>query len=94
MIKKYIKGSNYINIENVKVSCLSQLKSYLKIIGIPYLLENTNTAILANIVKTIIKKNYIFNNILIVSRPCIIKVLPKSDMVIIWLDICITISES
>ena len=46
-------------------------------------MENTNTHILADVVKTIIKNNYIFNNIAIVSRPCIIKISPKSDMVII-----------
>jgi len=46
-------------------------------------MENTNTPILADVVKTIIKNNYIFNNITIVSRPCIIKISPKSDMVII-----------
>jgi len=32
-------------------------------------------------------KNYIFDNILLVLKPRVIKVLSKSDMVIIWLDI-------
>jgi len=70
-------------VENVEVPQLSQSKSYLKIIDIPYIMENTNTPILADVVKTIIKNNYIFNNIAIVSRPCIIKFSPKSDMAII-----------
>ena len=86
-IEKCIKNSNYINTEKVKVSCLPQSKLYLKIINIPYLLENTNTLILANIVKSIIKSNYIFNNIMIASRLYIIKVSPKSNIAIIWLDI-------
>jgi len=59
----------------------------LKIIDIPYLLENTNIPIVADIVKTIIRNNYIFNNIAVASKPRIIKILPKLDMVIIWLDI-------
>jgi len=80
---KYIKSTNHIKAEDVKVPCLPQLKSYLKIIDIPYLGENTNFSIIADIVKDIIKKNYIFNNIAIVSRPCIIKVSSKSDMAII-----------
>ena len=73
--------------ENVEVPQLPQLKSYLKIIGILYMMENTNISISANVVKTIIKNNHIFNNITIASKPCIIKVSPKSDIVIIWLDI-------
>ena len=82
-IEKCIKNSNYINTEKDKISCLSQSKLYLKIINIPYLLETTNTLILANVVKSIIKSNYIFNNIVIASRLYIIKVSPKSDMAII-----------
>jgi len=86
-IKKYVKNLNNINAEKVKVPHLPQLKLYLKIIDIFYLLENTNTPILVDVVKSIIKSNYIFNNIVIVLRLCIIKVSPKSDMMIIWLDI-------
>jgi len=86
-IKKYINNVNHIEADEVKVSYLPQLKSYLKIIDISYLVENTNTPISADIVEEIIKSNYIFNNIMIVFRPHIIKVSPKSDMAIIWLDI-------
>ena len=52
-----------------------------------YFLENANALLLADVVETIIKENHIFNNIVVTSRPQIIKVLPKSDMAIIWLDI-------
>ena len=86
-IKKYIMNSNYIDIEKVEVPQLSQSKLYLKIIGISYILENTNTPILANVVESIIKSNHIFNNIIIALRFYIIKVFLKSDMAIIWLDI-------
>ena len=82
-IKKYIKNANYIEADEVKVSCLPQFKSYLKIIGVPYLVENTNTPIIADSVEVVIKSNQIFNNIIIVSKLCIIKVSPKSDMIII-----------
>ena len=82
-IEKYVKNFNHIDVENVKVPQLPQSKSYLKIIGIPHMMENTNTPILADAVKTIIKNNHIFNNIAIASRSCIIKFFPKSDMVII-----------
>jgi len=35
----------------------------------------------------ILKQNQIFNNITLASRPRVIKVSPKSDMSIIWIDI-------
>ena len=38
-------------------------------------------------VEEIIKRNYIFNNIILISRPHIIKISPKLDMAIIWIDI-------
>jgi len=41
MIEKYIKQANQIDSENLETSQLLQSKSYLKIIGIPYLLEKT-----------------------------------------------------
>jgi len=59
----------------------------LKIIGIPYLLESTNTPIIIDVVETIIRNNHIRNNIVVTSRPRIIKVSLKLDIVIIWLDI-------
>ena len=88
-IEKYVKNANHIEANEIEVLWLSQSKSYLKIIDIPYLGENTNTSITSNIVKYIyiIKKNHIFNNIILASKPCIIKVSPKLDMAIIWLNI-------
>ena len=74
---------NYIEAKGVEVSQLSQSKSYLKIICIPYLKEDTNTFIISDVVEKIIKKNHIFNNIILVSRSYIIKVSPKLDMAII-----------
>ena len=86
-IKKYIKNAKHISLEDVETPCLSQSKSYLKIIDIPYLIENTNTSLNSSVVKTILKNNYIFNNVAIVLKSCIIKVLFKLDIAIIWLDI-------
>jgi len=82
-----MKSKNHIEAEIVKTSHLPQSKSYLKIIDIPYLLENTNTSITVDVVKTIIMNNHIFNNITIALRPRVIKIFSKLDMAIIWLDI-------
>ena len=78
-----MKSTNYIKAEKVETLCLPYFKSYLKIIGIPYLLENTNTPIIVDVVKTIIKNNHIFNNITIISRPRVIKIFSKLDIVFI-----------
>jgi len=68
IIKRYIKNINSIEDKGVNVPQLPQSKSYLKIIGIPYLREDTNTSITSDIVEDIIKKNHIFNNIVLASR--------------------------
>ena len=86
-VEKYIKNIEYFNSEDINISHLPQSKSYLKIIGIPYLLEDTNILITLDFVKTTIKNNYIFNDIAIISKSCIIKVSSKLNIAIIWLDI-------
>jgi len=83
MIKKYVKNASNIDTDKVEVSRLPQSKSYLKIISILYLIENTNISILADVVESIIKSNHIFDNIIVVSKLYIIKISLKSDMSII-----------
>jgi len=46
-----------------------------------------NLTLTPNDVEGIIKQNQIFNNIVLASKPQVIKVSPKSDMSIIWIDI-------
>jgi len=87
IIEKYIKNTNYIDVDKVKVPRLPQLKFYLKIIGILYINEKTNASITVDAIEDIIKCNHIFNNITVTSKPCVIKFYPKSDIAIIWLDI-------
>jgi len=67
-IKQYVKNVSYIKANNVEAPRLPQLKSYLKILGISYLLKNSDTPISVNVVKKIIKDSHIFNNIIIMSR--------------------------
>lgn len=86
-IKMYITNINNIELNHVEVPRLPQSKSYLKIISIPFFLEDTNTSISSNVVKKIIKKNHILNDIILASRLRFINVSPKSDMSIIWINI-------
>ena len=82
-IEKYVKNSNQINVDKVEFPQLSQSKSYLKIISLLYFMNNSNVPIKADVIRNILKNNYIFNNILLASWPRIIKVFPKLDMAII-----------
>ena len=54
IIEKYIKDLNNIDLSNIKIPRLSQLKSYLKILGISYFVENTNLPITIDIVERVI----------------------------------------
>lgn len=68
-IENYVKNANNINIDNILTSQLFQSNSYLIIIGISYLMENTNMLINSSVVETILKNIYIFNNISLTSKP-------------------------
>ena len=82
-IEKYVKNTSSIEANQVQSARLSQSESYLKIIDIPYLSEATNTCIILDNVERISKNNHIFNNVILVLKPRIIKVSPKLDIVII-----------
>jgi len=86
-IENCVKNTNYINTERVNILRLPQSKSYLKIIGILYLQEDMLTSITLSVVEEIIKRNHIFNNVILVLKPHIIKISPKLDIAIIWVDI-------
>jgi len=88
IIKNYIKNIDNIDSLNVKVPQLLQSKSYLKIIDISYFPHDKSQKHLSSSnVENIINQNQIFNNIVLTSKPQVIKVSPKSDMSIIWIDI-------
>ena len=86
-IEKYVKNSFSSEAEQISSPRLPQSKSYLKIVGIPYINNITNSRFSSDDVESILRSNHIFNDIVLTSRPCIIKVSPKSNMSIIWIDI-------
>jgi len=73
VIENFIKNVENINSEDIESPRLPQSKSYLKITGIPYLIENSNISILPDFVETIIKSNYVFNNLSLASKLQVIK---------------------
>ena len=86
-IENYIKNVNIIKSENIMSPYLFKSKSYLKMIDISYIMEGTNIPINSSIIESIIQSTYIFNDMCLAVKPHVIKALPKSDMVIIWIDI-------
>ena len=83
IIEKYIKELNNVNIINAISPRVLQSKSYLKILGISYFIKNTNLPIILDFIKSVIKSTYILNDIVLTSYPQVIKVLSKSNIVII-----------
>ena len=73
IIEKYIKNIDIINYDDVKILRLPQSKSYLKILGILYLIESTNFSILFNVIKRVLQSTHIFNDVTLASKPRIIK---------------------
>ena len=84
-IKKYIKNIQNINSDPIESPCLSKSKSYLKIIGLPYMTKQD--VITSNIIEGILKELHLFKDITLASKPHIIKVSPKSNMAVVWVDI-------
>ena len=86
-IEKYVKQSLDNNSNLIEILRLPQSKSYLKIVSIPYYINKSSTHISTEDIEHVLKNTYIFNEIVLTLRLRIIKVLPKSDMVIVWIDI-------
>lgn len=63
IIEKYMKDLNDVNSNNIIGPRLSQSKSYLKILGILYFMENINLSIISDIIERVIQSTHIFNNI-------------------------------
>ena len=83
-MKRYMKN---IRSDDVQVLRLPQSKLYLKIIGIPYFMKCTNTFIRSDNIEAIIKANYIFNDLTLMSKPKFIKTSPKSDIAVILINV-------
>ena len=88
IINNYVKSLDNINSLQVDELYHPKSKSYLKIIGIPFFPHaNSQERLTPNDIETILKQNHIFDNISLTSKPRVIKVSPKSNIAIVWLDI-------
>jgi len=88
IIDNYVKNSNDINSLQVNEPRLPKSKSYLKITNIPFFPHfNSQERLTSDDIKAILKQNHIFDNISLTSKLRVIKVSPKSDISIVWIDI-------
>ena len=55
----------------------------MKILGLSYILKNTNLSITFEIVEEVIKETHIFNDIVLISKSQIIKAFSKSNLAIV-----------
>ena len=84
-IKNFLKKINNIDLISIESLYLSKSKSFMKIIELLY--NSELGAVTSNFIKGILKKMYLFKDITLASKPHVIKVLPKSDIVVVWVDI-------
>jgi len=87
VMERYVKSIENVKLDNVQILRLPQSKLYLKIIGILYFMKDTDTPIRSDNIKAIIKANHIFNNLILISKPRVIKAFSKSDIVIILIGV-------
>ena len=84
-IEKYLKNIENVNPESIESPCLPKSKSYMKIIGLSY--SSKSGVLTPDVIKGVLKKSYLFKDTVLTSKPCIIKVLPKSDKTVVQVDI-------
>ena len=84
-IEKYLKNVQNINLDSIKSPRLPKSKSYMKIIGLPYLSELG--VMTPDIIEDVLKDSHLFKDAILALKPCIIKVSPKSDKAVVWVDI-------
>ena len=81
IIDKNIRETKNIDCEHIDILWLSIFKSYLKILSLLYIVNNTNCSITSDIIEGVLKETHIFNNVVLTSKPHIIKALNNSDSV-------------
>ena len=85
IIEKYMKNINNINSDNIDCSCLPKSKLYLKIIGLSHKIEDG--VLTLEVIEGVLKNLHLFENVVLTSKPQVIKVSSKSDIAVVWVDL-------
>ena len=84
-IEKYLKNVQNVNPDSIESPCLPKSKSYMKIIGLLYL---SKLGVMSpDIIEGVLKDSHLFKDTTLASKPCVIKVSPKLDKAVVWVDI-------
>ena len=84
-IEKYLKSIQNVNLDSIKSPRLPKSKLYMKIIGLPYKIEQD--VISSDYIESILKETHLFKDVMLASKPHVIKASPKSDIVVVWVNI-------
>jgi len=84
-IEKYTKNISNINLDSIDSPRLPKSKSYLKIVGLSYKMENN--LITLDFIKSVVKELHLFEDIMLASKLHIIKTSSKSDMAVVCINI-------
>ena len=85
IIEKFLKKINNVNLDLIKSLYLSKFKSYMEIVGLLYKIKQR--VITPDYIEGILKETYLFKDIVLASKLCVIKASPKSNIVVVWVDI-------
>ena len=80
-IEKYLKSIQNVDSDSIESLYLPKSKLYMKIIGLPYKIEQD--IISPDYIEGVLKETHLFKDVVLASKPCIIKVSPKSDMAVV-----------
>ena len=80
-IEKYLKSIQNVNSNLIKSPCLPKSKLYMKTIGLPYKIEQD--IISSDYIKGVLKETHLFKDVMMASKPCVIKVSPKSNIAVV-----------
>jgi len=84
-IEKYLKNIKNVNPDSIESPHLPKSKSYMKIIGLLHKIEQG--VITSDYIEGVLKDIHLFKDIVLASKPHVIKTLPKSNMAVVWVDI-------
>ena len=84
-IEKFLKNINNVNSDLIEGPHLPKFKSYIKIIGLPYKIKQE--VITPDYIEGVVKETHLFKDVMLASKLHVIKGSPKSDIVVVWVDI-------
>ena len=85
MIENYLKNVQNVNPDFIESPYLLKSKSYMKIVGLPY--SSELGVMFPDIIEGVFKNSHLFKDVLLASKPRVIKASPKSDKTVVWVDI-------